>query len=59
MTTDTISALRQRMIEDMSSRKLGAHTQRSQHLFDHLVGAGEPCRWDPETYALARWSPHT
>ena len=27
--------------------------------FDHLVGAGEPCRWDPETYALARWSPHT
>jgi integrase/recombinase XerD len=29
MTTDTISALRQRMIEDMSSRKLGAHTQRS------------------------------
>ena len=26
---------------------------------DHLVGAGEPCRWDPETYALARWSPHT
>ena len=20
---------------------------------------GEPCRWDPETYALARWSPHT
>jgi hypothetical protein len=27
MTTDTISALRQRMIEDMTSRKLGAHTQ--------------------------------
>ena len=27
--------------------------------FDHLVGTGEPCRWDPETYALARWSPHT
>src|SRR6516225_8116995 len=19
---------------------------------------GEPCRWDPETYALALWSPH-
>src|SRR6266516_3495567 len=29
MTTDTISALRQRMIEDMTSRKLDAHTQRS------------------------------
>jgi integrase/recombinase XerD len=29
MTTDTISPLRQRMIEDMNSRKLGAHTQRS------------------------------
>ena len=29
MTTDTVSALRQRMIEDMNSRKLGAHTQRS------------------------------
>ena len=28
MTTDTISPLRQRMIEDMNSRKLGAHTQR-------------------------------
>src|SRR5262245_4807998 len=28
-------------------------------LLDHLVGAGEQCRWDPETYALARWSPHT
>jgi hypothetical protein len=22
------------------------------------VGAGEPCRWGPETYALARWSPY-
>jgi integrase/recombinase XerD len=29
MTTDTVSPLRQRMIEDMNSRKLGAHTQRS------------------------------
>jgi len=29
MTTDTVSALRQRMIEDMNSRKLGPHTQRS------------------------------
>jgi integrase/recombinase XerD len=28
MTTDTISPLRQRMIEDMNSRKLGARTQR-------------------------------
>jgi integrase/recombinase XerD len=29
MSTQAISPLRQRMIEDMSSRKLGAHTQRS------------------------------
>ena len=27
MTTDTVSPLRRRMIEDMNSRKLGAHTQ--------------------------------
>jgi integrase/recombinase XerD len=32
MPTDTISPLRQRMIEDMDSRKLGVHTQRS-HLY--------------------------
>ena len=32
MPTDTISPLRQRMIEDMNSRKLGAHMQRS-HLY--------------------------
>ena len=29
MGTDAISPLRQRMIEDMSARKLGAHSQRS------------------------------
>ena len=28
MTTETISPLRQRMIEDMNSRNLGAGTQR-------------------------------
>jgi integrase/recombinase XerD len=32
MTTDAGSALRQRMIEDMNSRKLGAHTQRG-HIY--------------------------
>src|SRR3989440_8993676 len=32
MTTETITPLRQRMIEDMNSRKLGAHTQRS-HIY--------------------------
>jgi integrase/recombinase XerD len=32
MTTPTVSPLRQRMIEDMNSRKLGAHTQRS-HIY--------------------------
>ena len=29
MSTETIKPLRQRMIEDMNARKLGAHTQRS------------------------------
>jgi len=28
MSTEAISPLRQRMIEDMSSRKLGTHTQK-------------------------------
>src|SRR5437870_10336542 len=28
MSTDTVSPLRQRMIEDMNARKLGAHSQR-------------------------------
>jgi len=27
MSTETITALRQRMIEDMNARKLGSHTQ--------------------------------
>ena len=29
MSTETITALRQRMIEDMNARKLGPHTQRA------------------------------
>jgi len=29
MSTDSVSPLRQRMIEDMNARKLGAHSQRS------------------------------
>ena len=29
MSTDAVTPLRQRMIEDMSARKLGAHSQRS------------------------------
>jgi hypothetical protein len=32
MTTEAIPPLRQRMIEDMNARKLGAHTQRS-HIY--------------------------
>src|SRR5260221_14704857 len=32
MSTRPVSSLRQRMIEDMNSRKLGAHTQRS-HIY--------------------------
>src|SRR5256885_6704499 len=29
MSTDTVSPLRQRMMDDMNARKLGSHTQRS------------------------------
>jgi hypothetical protein len=32
MSTEIVSPLRQRMIEDMSARKLGAHSQRS-HIY--------------------------
>jgi integrase/recombinase XerD len=32
MITEAITPLRQRMIQDMNSRKLGAHTQRS-HIY--------------------------
>jgi len=32
MSTDSVSPLRQRMIEDMTSRQLGAHTQRG-HIY--------------------------
>ena len=32
MSTDAVTPLRQRMIEDMNARKLGAHSQRS-HIY--------------------------
>ena len=32
MSMDAVSPLRQRMVEDMNARKLGAHTQRS-HIY--------------------------
>ena len=32
MTTNTVSPLRQRMIEDMNARKLGSHSQPS-HIY--------------------------
>jgi hypothetical protein len=44
MSTDTISPLRQRMIEDMNSRKLGAHTQRSHIYRCPRQGAGQEAR---------------
>jgi hypothetical protein len=34
MTTEAITPLRQRMIEDMTSRKLCAHTQRERSRLD-------------------------
>jgi hypothetical protein len=30
MSTDAVTPLRQRMIEDMNARKLGAHSQRER-----------------------------
>ena len=39
MSTDAVTPLRQRMIEDMSARKLGAHSQRS-HIYSCKRFAG-------------------
>jgi hypothetical protein len=39
MTTEAITPLRQRMIEDMSARKLGKHSQRS-HIYSCKRFAG-------------------
>jgi site-specific recombinase XerD len=39
MTTQAITPLRQRMIEDMNARKLGAHSQRS-HIYSCKLFAG-------------------
>ena len=39
MSTEIVSPLRQRMIEDMNARKLGAHSQRS-HIYSCLRFAG-------------------
>jgi hypothetical protein len=36
MTTDTISPLRRRMIEDMNSRNLGARMHRG-HIYENLI----------------------
>ena len=32
MSTDTVSPLRQRMMDDMNARKLGAHSSAQSHL---------------------------
>ena len=50
MATDSISALRQRMIEDMNLRKLGAHTHRS-HIYSCKVFAAFLKR-SPDTATL-------
>ena len=39
MSTETVSALRQRMMEDMNSRKLDLHTQRG-HIYSCKRFAG-------------------
>ena len=47
MSTDTVSPLRQRMIEDMNARKLCAGTQRATS----AVASGSPhfLKWSPAT----------
>ena len=56
MSTEAISPLRRRMIEDMSSRKLGAHTQRS-HIYSCKRFAAflkwSPTRLRPRTFACS------
>jgi len=52
MSTDAVSPLRQRMIEDMSARKLNAHTQRS-HINSCKRFAGYLKR-SPDTATAAR-----
>jgi integrase/recombinase XerD len=47
MTTEAITPLRQRMIEDMNARKLGKHTQRG-HIYSCKRFAGFIKR-SPET----------
>jgi hypothetical protein len=39
MSTEVVSPLRQRMIEDMNARKLGAHSQKS-----HIYSCGPVAR---------------
>src|SRR6267378_2830571 len=49
MSTEAISPLRQRMMEDMNSRKLGAHTQKS-HIYSCKRFAAF-LKWSPDTAA--------
>jgi hypothetical protein len=42
--TDTVSPLRQRMIEDMAARKLNPHTQRSHIQSCKRFAAGSSAR---------------
>ena len=51
MTTEAITPLRQRMIEDMSSRKLCVHTQRS-----HIYSCKRFAALGPDFHRLDRTS---
>jgi len=42
MSTDAVTSLRQRMIEDMNARKLGAHSQRSHISSERASAKGTP-----------------
>ena len=57
MSTDTVTPLRQRMIEDMNPRKLGAHPQRS-HIYGcpgQGTGAGSKIGLSLDAQPCAAW----
>ena len=51
--TNTVSPLRQRMIEDMAARKLDPHTQRGERDRVSAAGARRSADWVPRIASKA------